>query len=229
MSSSRVTAVIELLAREYGNLAWSQHRDPLSELIMTILSQHTSDRNSGRAYSSLVATFGGWQDVAEANAEDIAESIRTGGLAEVKAVRIKQILGQILAQRGSLDLAFLQGLPLTEARAWLLSLPGVGPKTAACVLLFSLGRPALPVDTHVHRVAKRLGLIDSGVSAEKAHEVLGAMVPSGEVYQFHMHMIEHGRRVCRAQQPRCHQCALLQVCPAGQLLPGTAPEHKVKA
>ncbi len=229
MSSSSTTTVIGLLAREYGNLAWSQHRDPLSELIMTILSQHTSDRNSGRAYSSLVATFGGWQDVAGANAEDIAESIRTGGLAEVKAVRIKQILGQILAQRGSLDLAFLQGLPLTEARAWLLSLPGVGPKTAACVLLFSLGRPALPVDTHVHRVAKRLGLIDSGVSAEKAHEVLGTVVPSDEVYQFHMHMIEHCRRVCRAQQPRCHQCALLHVCPAGQLQPGTAREHKVKA
>lgn len=109
-------------------------------------------------------------------------------------------------------------MPVAEAKAWLRSLPGVGPKTAACVLLFSLGKPVLPVDTHILRVAKRLGLIDSRVSAEKAHEILGEMVLAKDVYQFHIHMIEHGRKVCKAQRPRCRECVLLKVCPTGQAL-----------
>ncbi|MEE8470426.1 MAG: endonuclease III [Dehalococcoidia bacterium] len=223
-----IDRIIELLAREYGNLSWRQHHDPLSELMMTILSQNTSDHNSRRAYSSLITAFGDWRAVAEGDVGDITQAIKTGGLAQVKASRIKQILGQILSQRGSLDLGFLGELPLAEAKAWLQSLPGVGPKTVACVLLFSLGKPVLPVDTHVHRVAKRLGLIDSRASAEKAHEALGAMVPAQHVYQFHMHMIEHGRRVCKAQRPHCHQCVLPRTCPAGQLTLETAPGHKAK-
>jgi endonuclease-3 len=109
-------------------------------------------------------------------------------------------------------------MPVAEAKEWLQSLPGVGPKTAACVLLFSLGKPVLPVDTHIHRVAKRVGLIDSRVSTEKAHDILGSMVPAEDVYQFHIHMIEHGRRVCKAQRPRCHECILVKVCPTGQAL-----------
>lgn len=228
MSSSSVARVIELLAMEYGSLTWSRHRDPLSELILTILSQNTSDHNSRRAYSSLIETFGDWRAVAEGNVEDIARAIQTGGLAQIKAARIKLILGQILSQRGSLDLDFLAELPVAEARDWLQSLPGVGPKTAACVLLFSLGKPVLPVDTHVHRVAKRLGLIDSKTSAENAHEVLGALVPAEYVYRFHIHMIEHGRKVCRAQNPRCDQCVLLQICPAGRTILGAALENRVK-
>jgi endonuclease-3 len=229
MNSSGINRVIELLAGEYGRLSWREHRDPLSELIMTVLSQNTSDLNSRRAYSSLMTTFGDWHSVAEANVEDIAEAIRSGGLARIKAGRIRQILGQVVAERGSLDLEFLRDLPLGDARAWLGSLPGVGPKTVACVLLFSLGRPVLPVDTHVHRVARRLGLIDSRASAEKAHEVLGDMVPDGEIYQFHMHLIRHGREVCRAQRPQCQRCVLLDVCPAGRLILGTTLEHGVKA
>jgi len=224
-----IARIIKLLAEEYGAIDWSQHRDPLPELIMTILSQNTSDHNSRQAFQRLITKFGNWEAVAEADAADIAEAIKHGGLAQVKAPRIKQILGRILSQRGSLDLEFLRELPLAEARAWLEDLPGVGPKTAACVLLFSLGKPALPVDTHVHRVAKRLGLIDNRASARKAHEVLGGMVPAEDVYRFHIYMIEHGRRVCRSQRPRCHQCVLLTLCPAGRYLLEPAMEHGVKA
>jgi endonuclease-3 len=218
MSPLRITEIIDLLAEEYGSITWRSRTDPLSELIMTILSQNTSDHNSRRAFESLLTKFGSWEAVAGGSVEDIAEAIKIGGLAQVKAPRIKLILEQIQAQRGSLDLKFLKKMPVAEAKTWLRSLPGVGPKTAACVLLFSLGKPVLPVDTHILRVAKRLGLIDSRVSAEKAHEILGDMVPAKDVYQFHIHMIEHGRRVCKAQRPRCQQCVLLKVCPTGQRL-----------
>jgi endonuclease-3 len=218
MSPLSITEIIDLLAEEYGSITWRSRTDPLSELIMTILSQNTSDHNSRRAFDSLLTKFGSWEAVAEGSVEDIAEAIKLGGLAQVKAPRIKLILQQIQAQRGSLDLKFLKKMPVAEAKTWLRSLPGVGPKTAACVLLFSLGKPVLPVDTHILRVAKRLGLIDSRVSAEKAHEILGDMVPAKDVYQFHIHMIEHGRRVCKAQRPRCKQCVLLKVCPTGQAL-----------
>jgi len=218
MSPLSITEIIDLLADRYGSITWRSRTDPLSELIMTILSQNTSDHNSRRAFDSLRIRFGSWEAVARGGVEDIAEAIKLGGLAQVKAPRIKQILEQIQAQRGSLDLKFLKKMPVAEAKTWLRSLPGVGPKTAACVLLFSLGKPVLPVDTHILRVAKRLGLIDSRVSAEKAHEILGDMVPAKDVYQFHIHMIEHGRRVCKAQRPRCRECVLLKVCPTGQML-----------
>lgn len=218
MSLLRISEIIRLLRKEYGSIIWRSRTDPLSELIMTILSQNTSDHNSRRAFNSLLTKFGSWEAVSEANVEDIAEAIKLGGLAQVKAPRIKQILQQIRAQRGSLELGFLKKMPVAEASEWLRSLPGVGPKTAACVLLFSLRKPVLPVDTHIYRVAKRLGLIDSKVSTEKAHEILGEMVPAEDVYQFHIHMIEHGRKVCKAQRPRCQECILLKVCPTGQAL-----------
>jgi endonuclease-3 len=227
--STRVSQVAGLLAKEYGELAWSRHCDPLSELVQTILSQNTSDHNSRRAFEALMDRFGDWWAVAGADVGEIADAIRSGGMEHVKAPRIRQILGRILEERGSFDLTFLEGMPLGEARDWLLALPGVGPKTAACVLLFSLGKPALPVDTHVHRVAKRLGLIGSKDSVERAHEVLGALVPPDQVYQFHIHMIEHGRRVCKSQRPRCSSCVLLQLCPAGELLVESALGNKVKA
>ena len=213
-----ITEIIELLEREYGSIRWRSRTDPLSELILTILSQNTSDHNSRRAFDSLLKSFGSWEAVAGGSVEDIARAIKLGGLAQVKAPRIKRILGQIQTQRGSLDLKFLKKMPVAEAKAWLRGLPGVGPKTAACVLLFSLKKPVLPVDTHIHRLAKRLGLIDSGVSAEKAHEILGGMVPARDVYQFHILIIEHGRRVCKAQRPRCRECVLLKGCPTGQTL-----------
>jgi len=214
----KISEIIGLLQKEYGSITWRSRTDPLSELIMTILSQNTSDHNSRRAFDSLLSRFGNWEAVAESSVEDIAEAIKLGGLAQVKAPRIKKILEQIQAQRGSLDLWFLKKMPVAEAKAWLQSLPGVGPKTAACVLLFSLKKPVLPVDTHIHRVAKRLGLIDSRVSAEKAHEILGDMVPAKDVYRFHILIIEHGRRVCKSQRPRCRECVLLKGCPTGQTL-----------
>ena len=218
MSPLSINEIIRLLSKEYGSITWRSRTDPLSELIMTILSQNTSDHNSRRAFDSLLSRFGSWEAVAGGRVEDIAEAIKLGGLAQVKAPRIKKILEQIQAQRGSLDLKFLKKMPVAEAKAWLQSLPGVGPKTAACVLLFSLGKPVLPVDTHIHRVAKRLGLIDSRVSAERAHEILGDMVPADDVYRFHILLIEHGRRVCKAQRPRCRECVLLKGCPTGQAL-----------
>ena len=218
MSPLSISEIIDLLAKEYGSITWRSRTDPLSELIMTILSQNTSDHNSRRAFDSLLTSFGSWEAVAEGSVEDIAEAIKLGGLAQVKAPRIKKVLEQIQAQRGSLDLKFLKKMPVAEAKEWLRSLSGVGPKTAACVLLFSLGKPVLPVDTHIHRVAKRLGLIDSRVSAEKAHEILGGMVPAGDVYRFHILIIEHGRRVCQSQRPRCRECVLLKGCPTGQTL-----------
>ncbi len=225
----RVTEVAQRLRNEYGSLRWKRHRDPLSELVVTILSQNTSDRNSRRAYDALVNRFGDWESVADADAVEIADAIRIGGLGEVKAPRIKEILRRIREERGSLDLDFLRDMPIDEAGDWLLRLPGVGPKTAACVLLFSLGMPAFPVDTHVHRVAKRLGLVDSRSSASAAHETLAALVPPDQFYEFHLHMIEHGRRVCKSQRPRCQDCVLLDVCPSGSLIVGAAMENKVIA
>ena len=207
-----VNQVIRLLNQEYGCLPGRPRLDPLSELVATVLSQNTSDVNSGRAYRSLVSVFGSWDRVADAGVDDIAVAIASGGLSRVKAPRIKAILQRIRDERGSLDLGFLADVPLPQAREWLQSLPGVGPKTAACVLLFSLGRPAFPVDTHVYRVSKRLGLIENGLSPAGAHLVLERLVPQDAFYRFHMNMVAHGRRVCRAQRPRCHECVLKEVC-----------------
>jgi len=210
-----IVQINHLLARQHGARPWHQHHDPLSELIAVILSQNTSDTNSNRAFNSLTGTFSDWKEVAAANVEDIEQSIRSGGLSQVKAARIKEILQTILKERGSLDLSFLDNLPLNEAKAWLQKLPGVGPKTMGCVLLFSLGKPVFPVDTHVFRVSKRLGLITNGVSVEQAHAILGAIIPPEDVYQFHMNMVEHGRYICKSQRPKCSECILRQDCPSG--------------
>jgi endonuclease-3 len=211
--------VLRLLRREYGPRQWQPGQDPLSSLIATVLSQNTSDVNSHRAFAALVNRFGSWDSVAAADASELAQTIRAGGLADIKARRIKSILHKIEEERGSLDLSFLNEFGLAEAKAWLRRLPGVGPKTAGCVLLFSLGRPAMPVDTHVYRVAKRLGLIDGRASVEKAHEILESLVLPKDVYEFHILLVEHGRRTCKAQRPRCSECALRGVCPSSGILP----------
>lgn len=209
-----VHEILRLLKKEYGLRHWQPDRDPVSTLIATVLTQNTSDTNSKRAFDALIDRFGSWESVAVATADEIAECIRAGGLAEVKAKRIKLILDRIREQQGCLDLSLLAGLPLPEARWWLRQLPGVGPKTASCVLLFSLGKPALPVDTHVFRVARRLGLIDPRVSPGRAHELLEKLVPPTDIYAFHVLMIEHGRRICKAQRPRCDLCVLQEPCPS---------------
>lgn len=208
----KVMAVHSLLLGEYGDHHWKAHRDPLSELVRTILSQNTSDVNSTRAFARLQERFPSWEQVREADVNAIEEAIRPGGLARIKAPRIKAALEAVKEERGELDLEFLRGLEVSEARAWLESLVGVGPKTAACVLLFSLGRPVLPVDTHVLRVSRRAGLIEPRTSMEKAHQVLGEIVPDGVVYDFHINMVSHGRRVCHSREPRCEICVLAPHC-----------------
>ena len=208
-----VKQLLTLLKREYGVPEWEPNYAPISVLVQTILSQNTSDVNSRRAFESLLAYFGNWESVASAAIDTIEHAIRCGGLGGVKAERIKDVLGEIERKRGELELDFLGQLPLSEARDWLGQLPGVGLKTASCVLLFSLGMPALPVDTHILRVSRRLGLINPGESAVKAHQLLGKLVPWQEVYQFHILMIEHGRSVCRARRPLCQSCVLKEMCP----------------
>jgi endonuclease-3 len=209
-----IKEVIKLLEQEYGPCQWYPNRDPVDVLIGTILSQNTSDANSGRAFASLKASFDSWEAMVSAPAEHIARVIKCGGLFQIKAARIKQVLGQIEREQGRITLDFLKSKTMTEAEDYLMRLPGVGHKTASCVLLFSLGKPSLPVDTHIFRVAKRLGLIDSKVTIEKAPGLLRKQIPPSKVYQFHVHIIAHGRQICRARQPRCHKCILSCICPS---------------
>ncbi len=230
---ARAARVIELLAERYGLPRQSSERsDPLDGLIGTILSQHTSDTNSHAAFLSLKRRFPSWEAVAAAPESEIAEAIRSGGLANVKASRIKRVLATLLARYGRLGLDWLADLPLEDARAVLTELDGVGPKTAACVLLFDLHMPALPVDTHVHRVAGRIGLIPPKLAAEPAHTFLEQLVPPTQIYAFHVLLIRHGRVICKAQRPRCADCPVLPECDYGRRAvlgetpaPTTAPER----
>ena len=208
----KTQAVYERLVAVYGPRTLRPGRNPLDELILTILSQNTSDRNSGRAYHLLRAKYPTWEQVLDAPLPDLYEAIKPAGLGNIKAPRIQNTLHTILERRGALSLDFLDELSLDEARSWLRSLDGIGPKTAACVLLFALGKPALPVDTHVHRVAKRLGLIGPKVGADQAHALLEAALPAEAIYPFHIDMIQHGRMVCHAQRPRCAECPLSDMC-----------------
>jgi endonuclease-3 len=189
----------------------------MTELVLTILSQNTSDANSGRAFMKLKARFPTWLDLMAADPEAIATEIRIGGLARVKAPRIKAVVEEVWRRRRSFDLSFLKDGPLQQGKEWLRSLPGVGPKTAACVLMFALGRPALPVDTHVHRVAQRLGMVPAKAGAADAHGLLEAMLEPDTVYPFHVSLIRHGRRLCRAQRPLCGDCPLRDRCPAAPI------------
>ena len=185
----------------------------MTELVLTLLSQHTSDHNSGRAMHRLLAGFEDWDAVLNAPTEDVEEAIRPGGLAPTKSRRLQELLAAVRERVPDYDLRLLRDLPLDEAKAWLRSLPGVGPKTAACVLLFALGRPALPVDTHVERVTKRLGLIPPALPADRAHDVLEGLLTPEQVYAFHVDLIQHGRRTCAARAPRCDACPLRLRCP----------------
>lgn len=187
--------------------------DAVSELVSTILSQNTNDRLRDLAYDRLRQRFPTWEKVRDAPLKEIVAAVRPAGLAQQKGPRIKRALEHITREQGKLRLAFLRHFSVDEARAWLTSISGVGPKTAAIVLLFALGKPAFPVDTHIHRVAKRLGLIGPGVTREKAHQILEELVPPDRYYSFHLLLIEHGRRVCRAPRPRCPECVLKDLCP----------------
>ena len=199
----------------YGRPLNTPSYDPLSELVLTILSQNTADRNSGKAFVQLLTRFADWAAVASASEADVVEAIRVGGLAQQKAPRIQSALRGVAERTGGeFHLDFLSSLDVEGARDWLRSLPGVGPKTAACVLLFALGLPAMPVDTHVERVSKRLGLVPAGMTAEKAHVELERIVAPDDYYRFHMLLIKHGRRLCAARNPECGACPLRARCPA---------------
>jgi endonuclease III len=213
--SISIPEAIRLLEKRYGPFPQEPRLDAAHELTFTILSQHTSDINSERAFRRLMGQFKTLEAVAQADVKDIEEAISVGGLARVKAPRIKQILNRVLElNQGSLDLSFLRELPLAEAKAWLRQLPGIGPKSAGIILSFALGMPAMAIDTHIYRVCQRLGLIGPRVNAEKAHEIMEAAVALEQVFPFHIAFITHGRQVCKAQRPRCGECVIAYGCPS---------------
>ena len=215
-----VADIFAALEPLYGPVEWKPRYDALNELIFTVLTQHTSDLNAERAFDSLRTQFPEWALVAQADPEQIAAVIRHGGLANQKSVRIKQILIEVRDRVGQFDLDLLKTMQLEEARSWLTSLPGVGPKTAAVVMAFALGMPAMPVDTHIHRVSTRLGLIRKGTTADEAHPVLESITDPEQRFPLHVLLITHGRRTCRARNPVCTDCPLAGVCPSrGQFAP----------
>lgn len=202
------------LERHYGSRRVRKTRaNPLDELIFTILSQNTSDSNSLRAFQMLRQVMPSWEEVHRASERKVAEAIYSGGLSKLKAARIKAILSQIYREQGHFDLTFLRDLSVEEVRAYLSRFKGIGPKTVACVLLFSLGKQAFPVDTHVHRVASRLQLVGPKVSPEKAQRLLESIVPPVLYYSMHVLLVEHGRSICKAREPLCQICPLSKLCP----------------
>ena len=205
----RLRAILERLRSEYGRPVGHPHRAPIDELVLTVLSQNTNDRNRDVAYGRLREHFDSWAAVREAPTAEVEEAIRPGGLAPTKAVRIQEILRAL----GDDDLEWLETAPLDEARRYLCGLPGVGRKTAACVLLFSYGRPDVPVDTHVYRVGARLGLFRPGAPLEEAHDEMLRLVRGADPYEAHVSLIRHGRRTCVARVPRCGECPLRRMCP----------------
>ena len=220
-ASVHLAHVYELLIATYGEPKNVPDYDPLGGLVGTILSQHTSDINSGRAYNQLITTFPTWEEVRDAPTEQVAVAIKSGGLANVKAPRIQHALDTLTErqqeQGGTKSLADFLYDELTkrtseEGWSYLRSIPGVGPKTTACVLMFNLNRPIMPVDTHVLRVSRRLGLIGPKVNAEQAHTIFAKIAPSEWVYSLHVNLIRHGRQLCHAQRPKCAKCPLYQVC-----------------
>ncbi len=196
----------------YGYPQWRNPLPPLDELVSTLLSQNTNDHNRDRAYLSLKRRFPTWEQVRDASLNEIVEAIRPAGLANQKGARLQNILRQITAQRGDLDLSFLGDMSVEQAREWLLQFKGVGPKTAAIVLLFSLGKPAFPVDTHIFRVTGRLGLRPEKMSPEAAHATLEKLFPPKAYYAAHLNLIRLGREICRARRPSCPRCPLREVC-----------------
>ena len=211
---TRLRLVADLLQADYGSGPWHSHGDPVSELISTILSQHTSDTNTTRAFRSLSSALPTWADVVSAPTAVVADAIRSGGLANTKAPRIQAVLRTIRNDAGDFDLGWLDGLSVPEGRRALTRLPGVGPKTASIVLLFSLGKPAFPVDTHVHRVCVRLGVVDPKATPEQVQNAVEDEFGDDRetLYALHLNMIEHGRLICVARRPRCDRCILAPWC-----------------
>lgn len=200
------------LVNKYGEEVSERKLPPIDELVMTILSQHTNDVNMYRAFESLKKAYINWEDVLAAPQDELALSIRSSGMYNLKAKRIQATLREIHDRVGKLDLSLIETMEISEAKEWLTSLYGVGPKTAAIVLLFSFGFPVLPVDTHVWRVTKRLGIIDMKVSREKAHDLLEQILPSDCIPSLNKNLVRHGREICHAQNPKCTDCFLKEIC-----------------
>jgi endonuclease III len=210
-TTAEIVEVDRRLAQRFGEPR-KHRRDPVSQLIITMLSQATTDVQTDRSFAELRRRLPTWDQVRDAPVSEIARAIRSSGLSKQKAPRIKKALQHISCERGRIDLGFLKRLPPDEAMQWLLDIAGVGPKTASIVLLFSLGKPFFPVDTHIHRVTRRLGWVPQSASADKAHTLLGALVPPELYFRLHLNLIELGRAVCHARKPECEMCPLRNVC-----------------
>jgi len=215
-SPATVREIYRRLRRHFGALDPPRRLDPLEELVLTVLSQNTSDVNRDRAYEAMRRRYPTWEALADADVETLASVIRPGGLANIKAPRILSILETIREREGgALDLSWMRRGPSSTVTDYLMSLPGVGPKTTACVLAFSLGRPALPVDTHVFRVAQRLGFFERSTDLVAAHRIMNERVPARIRVRMHVGLIRLGRQICRAGRPACRICPLLDLCPTG--------------
>src|SRR6266487_4477602 len=211
--SAKALEVTRRLTEFYGVAEWSK-KDPMSMLVDIILSHRTRDEQTAAAYDNLLKRFGSWEAVRDAPTEEVEKTIANVNWPEVKAPRLQALMRRITEERGELNLDFLRDLPVEEGAAWLNRLEGVGPKTTACVLLFSCQKPILPVDTHVWRVSIRLGLIGKKVTADAAHDLLQALLPNDAriIYNFHKALLRHGQRICVFERPRCNQCVLTDLC-----------------
>jgi len=209
---TRAIAIHEKLIEAFGEPIWRTPLPAIDELVSTILSQNTNDVNRDRGFNALRVKFSTWEEVRDANVEDVIAAIKPAGLANQKGPRIQQVLRAISEERGALNLDFLAGLPVEEARAWLTKFNGVGPKTAAIVLCFSLNMPAFPVDTHIYRVSGRIGLRPEKMTVEQAHPYLESVFPPETYYAAHLNIIRLGREICGARKPNCPQCPIIKLC-----------------
>ena len=203
-----------LLNKQYGDIEWRDEMETLDELIFTVLTQNTSDINAEKAFKNLKSRYINWDEIVESTDEQLERIIRIGGLGKQKSIRIKKILKEIYLRTGGYDLSILKDMPFNEVKEWLITLPGVGPKTAAVVMSFALKLPAFPVDTHIHRISKRLGYINQNTSAEKAHEIMENIILPEDRFDFHILLITHGRKICKANNPKCSICPLTSYCPS---------------
>jgi endonuclease-3 len=213
-SRDRVGRLRERLLEVYGRPCAPPHGDPLAELVLTVLSQSTNDRNRDVAFLRLRERLPSWEAVRASDVAEVEEAIRPGGISKVKSARIKAILDDLVERTGSLDLGWMREAPVEESRALLCALPGVGRKTAACVLLFSYGLRDVPVDTHVSRVGTRLALLEAGAPFDRLHDQMVALTPRGAELEFHVNLLRHGRRTCHAQRPACARCPVRRSCPS---------------
>jgi len=223
--AQRAIEIHKRLLKEYGTPSWRVPLPPLDELISTILSQNTNDLNRDRSFNSLKDRFPTWESVRDAPSQEVIEAIRSAGLANQKGPRIQALLQAITQERGNLDLEFLRDCQPGEVKAWLLQFKGVGPKTAAIVMQFSLGMPAFPVDTHIYRLSGRLALRDPKANAEVTHDILADLFPQETYYAVHLNLIRHGREICHARKPACERCILQDLCQYYQNLDKKASER----